>query len=211
VLPPPPYAVTPTVATVPNSRDSGQVFLPTQYADLFGNPPTLPHEDNGAYYRLVEELTKATTPADLIDWMWIRQIADLTWDILRMQRTKTGVIQNSLHESLARMLDQRMDFRFDDHPADRSTVPGRRKASNYYLCPLVREEVESLFACEQVGKDVVYAVAFADQIGTLEKIERLIAAAEARRDNALREIEERRAAKGQALRVASSQLIEAQA
>lgn len=68
------------------------------------------------------------------------------------------------------------------------------------------KQVDNLLRQANLTKDVIYAHAMARQIAAFEAFDRLIWAAEARRDASLREIEHHRAAFGRSLRCAMAQV-----
>jgi hypothetical protein len=101
-------------------------------------------EDSNQYQALFTELVRTVKPTDITEWLQVRDIVDLTWNILRYRRMKARWIES---------------------------------------------------------------IAF----GSLHLIEQMQASAELRCNNALNEIESRRASLGQALRQTSDHVIEAQA
>jgi hypothetical protein len=143
--------------------------VPAHIVELLGTPPLLKGEDPKQYQALFAELARTVKPADIIEWLWVRDILDLTWDIIRYRRIKASWIRDNELES-----------------PNLSIQRG-------YQCRMSKfEAATSAFA-------------------SLSLLEQTQASAELRRNNALNEIESRRASLGQALRQASDQVIEAEA
>jgi hypothetical protein len=63
-------------------------LLPPEVLDLFGEAPLLAGEDDGPYYVLLEEFTKLIAPKDMIEWWWVKDWTDHTFEIRRLRRFK---------------------------------------------------------------------------------------------------------------------------
>jgi hypothetical protein len=59
---------------------------------LFGAPPLLAGEDAAGYDELLARISSAVKPSDVIEEIWVRDIVDLTWEIFRWRRLKTGIL-----------------------------------------------------------------------------------------------------------------------
>src|SRR5262249_60437706 len=63
--------------------DSSAVPLP---------PPSLANgEDAATYAQLAARIRAAVAPANIIEEIWARDVADLTWDVVRLRRLKAGL------------------------------------------------------------------------------------------------------------------------
>jgi hypothetical protein len=60
---------------------------------LFGQPPLLDGEDAAAYDELLARFCAAVKPVDIIDEMFITDVASLEWDVLRLRRLKSSLIR----------------------------------------------------------------------------------------------------------------------
>lgn len=172
---------------------------------LMGEPLLLSGEDCAAYDDLLTEVTEAVQPTDILEQIWIRDAVDRQWEILRQRRLKTALIvanrQDALREILQPLLsDGELQNWDDDKRAgtlSRQYVLGNKRTI---------KQVDNLLRQANLTKDVIYAHAMARQIAAFEAFDRLIWAAEARRDASLREIEHHRAAFGRRLRCAMAQV-----
>jgi hypothetical protein len=68
--------------------------IPAAIEEMWGKPPVLPTEDPKAYEKLCVEIAKSVGPADIIEWLWIKDICDLSWEIRRLRQFKVRVVQN---------------------------------------------------------------------------------------------------------------------
>src|SRR5262249_57982887 len=55
-------------------------------------PPSLATgEDAAGYAQLAAHIRAAVAPANIIEEIWARDVADLTWDVVRLRRLKAGL------------------------------------------------------------------------------------------------------------------------
>jgi hypothetical protein len=60
---------------------------------LFGPAPILKGEDSEAYDALFARISMDVKPTDIIEEIWIRDVADLTWEILRWRKLKIILLE----------------------------------------------------------------------------------------------------------------------
>src|SRR5277367_5146495 len=53
---------------------------------LFGPPPILAGEDAKAYHEMLDRVSGALGPTDFIEEIWVRDLVDVTWAMLRWRR-----------------------------------------------------------------------------------------------------------------------------
>src|SRR5215470_1036705 len=61
-------------------------------AVALGSPPLIAGEDRAAYDLLHESVTAAVKPKDFLEEIWVRDIVDLSWDVLRLRRLKAKLL-----------------------------------------------------------------------------------------------------------------------
>src|SRR5262249_54442632 len=87
--------MTDTVSRSKSNKAKPPAALPSpSVTDLsfLGAPPLIPGEAARDYQRLLNEVTKVMQPADFLEIMWIRDIVDLQWEIIRFRRFKADLI-----------------------------------------------------------------------------------------------------------------------
>jgi hypothetical protein len=120
------------------------------------------------------------------------------WEALRWRRLKSNLLAASTHAGLEKVLMSLCSY----NEADRLAKSwARNEAAG-------RKEVKQVLASAGLSMDAAIAQTLALKIGDIERIDRLVMAAEARRDATLREIERHRATLGQALRRETEQVEE---
>jgi hypothetical protein len=68
-------------------------LIPNDIAALFGYAPTLKTEDDEIYWNCMERFVKCVEPQDVIEWLWVKDVVDLSWEILRLRRLKIDLIE----------------------------------------------------------------------------------------------------------------------
>jgi hypothetical protein len=165
---------------------------------LLGPPPLIEGEDAAAYGELLNRISAAVKPKDILEEIWVRDIVDLAWEALRWRRLKSNLLAASIHAGLKQVLDPLCGI-FEADQLAQSWA--RNEAAG-------RKEVKQLLASAGLSMDAVVAQTLALKISDTERIDRMVMAAEARRDATLREIERHRATLGQALRRETEQVEE---
>jgi len=55
---------------------------------LFGPPPLFDEEDTKVYDQLLTQVFTTVTPADIFEHIWVRDVVDLSIEVLRLRRFK---------------------------------------------------------------------------------------------------------------------------
>ena len=110
------------IAAVP-----GQV----QRLAVFGPPLLLEGEDAAAYDELLARVYAAVKPADIIDEMFIADIAALEWEVLRWRRLKRTLIRETGLKALERFLVKQLESNYALH----------KKHFKRYLAELLRNNL----------------------------------------------------------------------
>ncbi len=157
---------------------------------LLGPRPLIDGEDGTNYDVILERISADVAPEDFVEEIWVRNVVDLVWESVRLRRLKSHLLHAAAHEGLALVLTPLLDWASAGQ-LSRTWASGDEEAA----C-----EVERLLGRADLTIDAVMAQTLAARIDDVERIDRMVTIAEARRDAVLREIRSRRAAFGQALR-----------
>jgi hypothetical protein len=142
------------------------------------------------YLGVATRMVAVAQPKDAIEEFLTRDVVDLTWEILRLRRSKGGLLRAAASKGVLRIL-----FTIGYHGYADEFAPKWASGNASY-----RDEFEEMLKEAGFTMDEVMAEAFAAVIDPFERIDRLLASAEARRNNALREIDRHREALGAAVR-----------
>ena len=167
---------------------------------LFGPPPLLDGEDTEIYDQLLKETSTAVMPADIFEQMWVRDVVDLTIEVLRLRRLKVSLMMTNAYKGLTETL---------------SPLVGRMQAETLAEGWAARksevvEEVNKTLTSAGLSTDSILAQTFCLKVNDIERLEHLMALAEMRRNSTLREIDRHRQTLGQRLRRAEQQLEDGQ-
>jgi len=77
-----------------------------------GPPPVIEGEDADAYEQLLAMVIEVVKPVDIMDWFWVRDIADLQWEILRLRRAKANYVEKEARNAV----EVKVLLRDDDTP-----------------------------------------------------------------------------------------------
>jgi len=166
---------------------------------LLAPPPLIPGDDRAGYDTLLAGVTTTVHPADVIEEAWVRDVVDLIWEALRLRRLKAALMTvsanwgvNDVLESIGVPFEQRYEL-LPRWAARRLDAVG---------------EVEAELEAAGLGMEHVMAHTLRRRIDEIERIDRMVASAEARRAATLREIAHHRATFAASLRNAADAAIE---
>ena len=72
----------------------------------FAGPVRLiPGENAVSYDELLARMTGALKPADAVEEVWVRDLVDVVWDVLRLRRLKASLLASHAHDGVDRVLD----------------------------------------------------------------------------------------------------------
>jgi len=149
-----------------------------------GPPPLFEGEDAAAYDELWARIAGAMKPEDIFVELWARDIADLDWEVSRLRRLQASLMTAAAHEGLQRILEPLLES-FPDQVQLVRAWSARDKAAI--------KRVDELLASAGLTMDAVMAQTLCTYLDEFERIERMIASAEARRGAILYEVELHRA------------------
>src|SRR3954463_7763989 len=72
--------------------------------DVFGPPALIEGENPADYGQMLANISRAVKPKDFLDEIWVRDVADLTWECLRMRRLKAALLSSAAGDGLETLL-----------------------------------------------------------------------------------------------------------
>ncbi len=150
--------------------------------------PLLPNEGKEEFSALATHLVAAAQPRDAIEEILVRDVIDLTWEIRRLRRAKAGVLTVAMGDGVTEVLQA---IGYPDRLAQ--NLLGVR----WVACEEdARRTVHKALSDANLSIDDVTAKTMEVRLDSIERLDRLLASSEARRNNALREIDRHREALG---------------
>jgi hypothetical protein len=156
--------------------------------------PLLPGEDGTEYAKFTVKFLAAAKPRDFIEEMLARDVVDLSWETYRLRRLKAGLLRVACGDgirSVAGKLGPIAAEPWSLYDLAAKWMSGDKEA---------RKRFDEILNKAGLGMEGVMAEALSSKIDTFERIDRMLASSEARRNNALRGIDRHREALGAAMR-----------
>ena len=144
--------------------------------------------------------------------MDVADIAELHWDILRLRRCKVAIINSELRPALASLLDRLSRKPADPQEGDllySMSAEAENLAKQWFADKAGKKQVSELLGQFQFDEFAIEAEAIRRSAADLEKIDRMLASLELRRNRVLRHIAEYREVFARRLRESSDRIIEA--
>jgi hypothetical protein len=187
--------------------------IPHHLGFLFDDKPLLPDEDPAQYEALLRELVRGIRPRDVVDAIHVKDILDLIWEAQRLRRWRRQLLHQARLDAakslLAPMIElkNRVNISMDNLHADEDEatqlvlgwLQGNPKSVSTF---------EKMLQFRGLKPEDVTAAAFQGVLEEIERIDRMAAAADTRRDGLLREIERKQASLSQQLRAASEEVLD---
>lgn len=160
---------------------------------MLGNRPILPGEDASAYDKLTYKFRETMSPRDIVEEILVRDVIDLTWEVQRLKNFKRDFLHLNRGNALEKVFDQFAGYSF----ANRELSDKWRKGD-----PKAIEKVNDELSSRGFEISVIDAMNFRIQIDQIERMDRLIMQAEARRSAHLREVDRHRSVLAEIMREA---------
>jgi hypothetical protein len=157
---------------------------------LFGPTPIMEGEDIALYDDLLTRISTAVKPNDILEDIWVREVVDLVWEIFRLRRLKWTLLAANAQEGLTRVLFPLIGW------GEAETLAKAWFARK----PSAIKRVEKILASADLSVDAILAQTLSIKLDAIERIDRMIAIAEARRNANLREVGRHREVLSQNLR-----------
>jgi hypothetical protein len=158
----------------------------------FAPAPLTRDEAAAPYDALLGRMVETVRPASLVEEIWVREIVDLVWEIVRLRRHKAWVLNSSAGEGMRQVL-------LDLDCRDAFDLAKAWFAQD----PAAVAEAQARLAAAGLGVEAVMAQTLRLHLAEIEGVDRMLRSAEARRNTALHEIERHRASFAQVLRRAA--------
>jgi hypothetical protein len=185
-----------TSADLPQPAAAGIAYHPANFPAVLDDisPRPLDRDDApGPYQALLARFIAEVKPHGLIEHVWVRDYVDRAAEVVRLRTYKADVVKASAAEGVRAVL---RDLGVEDY----FTLAKRWHARD----PDAVAAVDAALAAANLGLGVVRAQALRACIGDIEKIDRMLHLAEARRDETLRQLYHHQAALAERLRNAAA-------
>ena len=177
---------------------------------FFDDPPLVGLERRSDYDSFFSTIATAEMPTDAIDWLLLKDLADLAWEIRRERRMKVEIIKIKHTEVIADLLKSTFDKTDRLGSALNRIFDAGAEAQLWASDPDARQRIDSKLEEKGYKPDSVLAQAYLRGANHIEAIERRITSYELRRNAILKEIDLRNERTARRLDKASSEIIDAE-
>jgi hypothetical protein len=194
-----------------DAPDSADILpsIPAHLDFLFHDRPLLPGESAEQYDALQDSIVRQVKPNDVIEAMWVKDIADLVWEAKRLRRWRGQILVQGRLKAAAELIRPAFENENPEH------LDGITKSFVDILAAgwvsgkeSLKQQAEKYLQEFSLTTEDVTAHAFLLNLAAIERIDRLVSLADQRRDVLLREIERKRATMAQRLRAAAADILD---
>jgi hypothetical protein len=157
-------------------------LIPAEIAEIFGNPPVLGVENCQAYDQLLTHLVLDWKPRNITEWLFVRDLADISWEIFRHRRAIANTFAISFREALNEVVNTELDVPSLEDPGDA-----------WFASPRQQKKVKAELMNYGLVPEAVAAQTYYMKGDVVDRLHRLLALAEARRTAVTRNFNEYRA------------------
>jgi hypothetical protein len=181
---------------------------PRELEALFDNLPLVGRERREEYDAFFSAIAMAEIPSDAIDWILLKDLVDLAWEIRRERRIKAEIVKLNQTEVICDLLKSTFDKADRLGSAVNRIFVARPEAQLWASDAETRISIEAKLKEKGHDPDSVLAQAYLRGARDIDAIDKRIALYELRRNRILKEIGLRGERKAQKLAKASSDIID---
>jgi hypothetical protein len=157
---------------------------------VLGEPSLLENEDRAEYEALMASLSHTVVPQDTIEWIWIKDITDIVWEMRRLKIVRNKIVERLTPENLDSLV--RSVWTEGDEWLDAEELAVRVRAHWNSGDDSRRAIVRRFLSRRGLSIGDVHAQIYHQNLKIFSQTDGLIAELANRRDRLLKEIEGRR-------------------
>ncbi len=163
--------------------------VPPEIAWIFQKTPLLIGESTRAYDGICMALIRSIGPQHHLEWLLLKQVLDLYWEIHRWTKFKSDIVNMSWREALRQAFESIIEGEDDDR---RCTA--QKHVDEWYSTPAAQESTRRLLLKHGIDEEAITTQAMALRLPELEMIDKRLERARVSQMATLREIEHYRVA-----------------
>jgi hypothetical protein len=185
--------------------------VPPEVRPLLGPSWIIEGEDPELYEELLAQVGAAVQPRDLIDWLLLKDVVALTWEIQRTRRHRESLMRTARYEAMKSVLSLLLPRQNIVFPEDEE---------EWEVAPLARlwfsgdaaatEVVDHHLAGAGLSEQDVIAQSLSENAREFDRLDQQNERHEYRRDALLQQIERRRAGWAREVKRASEDIVDAE-
>src|SRR5262249_19375280 len=87
-------------------QSATETATPLAASRVVGPLPLMDAENPKSYQELLDHMSSMLEPQNILEEIWIREIAELTWDAFRLRRMKANGLSGAAHRRCKRLLSR---------------------------------------------------------------------------------------------------------
>jgi hypothetical protein len=183
---------------------------PSVYPDsVLVKSPLLIVESSDEFDCIRSALNHEIRPNGIIEHMYVADIAQLVWEILRLRRCKVSIINLAFRPALEKLTAQLLRDPGQQEYLVRDEA--EKLAEAWFSKDTAKRKISGLLDYFHLDESAIEAEAIRRSAEDIELLDRLLASLESRRDKALRRIAEYRSDLGRQMRKAADRIIDGKA
>jgi hypothetical protein len=161
---------------IPPRRTVLRPPLDPELRQILGPPPLFEGESEADYNQLYDRFRSAVSPKDVIEEMWVRDLADLGWETNRLRRLKAKLMDAARWQGMAVVLENLGSYTHEAKKDASAYAAGDSRA---------KAKVDQIFEKAKIDRGMIEAQTLAARISDFERIDRLMMWSESRRNAVL--------------------------
>jgi hypothetical protein len=178
----------------------------TNELTLLPKSPLLITESADEFDALRDAFEQEIKPHGIIEQMYVHDISSIVWEILRLRRCKTVIINSGFRSALQDLLKQllREPGQYEYEVKDEAEA----LAQVWFTDQEAKKRVSELLSRVELDESAIEAEAIRRSSSDLELLDRMLTSLESRRNKALGCVAEYRVSLGQQLRQSADRIID---
>jgi hypothetical protein len=184
------------------------IKFPDNLAEFLDDPPLVGDETAESYNIFFEAIVADVKPAGPIDWLYTKDVVDLSWQIRRERVILASVVKLFQTEVVRDLLKESADSSDPVETAFYRILYASDDAQRWASDRTARKEIDSRLSAKGHPPSAVLAEAYRRGASHVDTIDKRISSYETRRIGIVREIERRNERFARDLEAASSSIID---
>ncbi|MFN4140972.1 hypothetical protein [Aestuariivirga sp.] len=170
-------------------------LIPERIAGLLGEQPVLPFESADEFEALHAGLVVAYAPKDMVEHFWVRDLAEIRWEIMRLRAMRRAAIENKLPAATAQLAAAQLQRAWGEEP---NPLYDSEHIADDFLRKIAhgsensRKRYNSILKRAGVTHDRLKVVAYTKDLKTISALDGAICLEQHRFDQIVRNLENRR-------------------
>jgi hypothetical protein len=173
----------------------------------FARPPLLITESADEFAALHAALVQEIKPNGIIEQIYLDDLASLVWEIQRLRRYRTGIVNTAFRAALESLLKRLL---LTPHILERieSEAKAEALADDWFTSQRGKNEVLAILRRFDLDESAIEAEAIRQSWSDLELVDQMQRSLRSRLDNALRSVDDYRASLARQMRQSSNRILE---